>query len=98
MPLFSVDISARLCCRPVIGKRWHGWHAFRRGLATNLYNLGVPAETARIILRHARVETTRAHYIILESKDAGAAAMRKLEKAISKRAANGQQRKRRKSR
>lgn len=21
---------------------WHGWHALRRGLATNLYELGVP--------------------------------------------------------
>jgi integrase len=94
----NLDNLCRRDIRPVLGSRWHGWHAFRRGLATNLFNLGVPAETARIILRHARVETTRAHYIILESKGAGAAAMQKLEKAIGKWAAKGQQRKPRKSR
>jgi len=93
----NLDNLCRRDIKPVIEERWHGWHAFRRGLATNLFELGVPAETARIILRHARVETTRKHYILLESRNAGAAAMRKLEKAIS-RAANGQQRKPRKSR
>lgn len=92
------DNLCRRDIRPVLKDKWHGWHAFRRGLATVLFGLGVPAETAKTILRHARVETTRAHYIVLESKKAGAAAMRKLEKAIGKRAANGQQRKRRKSR
>ena len=76
----------------------HGWHAFRRGLATILFGLGVPAETAKTILRHARVETTRAHYIILESQKAGRAAMLKLEKKIGQWAANGQHRKPRKSR
>jgi integrase len=31
--------------RPVLegsGVEWHGWHAFRRGLATNLHRIGVP--------------------------------------------------------
>ena len=27
------------------GVRWRGWHAFRRGLATNLHQLGVPDKT-----------------------------------------------------
>lgn len=96
---FALNLD-NLCARdirPVLKERWHGWHAFRRGLGTNLFDLGVPAETARIILRHARVETTRKSYILLESKKAGAAAMKKLELAI-RRAANGQQRKRPKSR
>jgi hypothetical protein len=25
--------------RPVLGDRWHGWHAFRRGIATVLFGL-----------------------------------------------------------
>jgi integrase len=42
---------------------WHGWHAFRRGLGTNLAELGVDELTIQRILRHANVATTRAHYI-----------------------------------
>ncbi len=42
---------------------WHGWHAFRRGLASNLNELGVPDLTIQRILRHANVTTTRKSYI-----------------------------------
>jgi integrase len=42
---------------------WHGWHAFRRGLASNLYRLGVPDKTIQAILRHADVATTQRCYI-----------------------------------
>jgi integrase len=42
---------------------WSGWHGFRRGLATNLYELGVDERTIQAILRHADVKTTRRHYI-----------------------------------
>jgi integrase len=94
----NLDNLCRRDMKPILGNRWHGWHAFRRGLATVLFGLGVPAETAKIILRHANVSTTRAHYIILESANAGAAAMRKLEKAFAKKAANRQQHKARKPR
>jgi integrase len=83
---FSLNLD-NLCAReirPVLKDRWHGWHAFRRGLATNLFELGVPAETAQIILRHADVSTTRKHYIVLKSRLAGSAAMRKLELAVGK--------------
>ena len=45
------------------GVKWHGWHAFRRGLATNLYNLNVPETDIQAIMRHADIETTRRHYI-----------------------------------
>lgn len=44
-------------------KSWAGWHAFRRGLATNLYELGVAEPTVQAILRHADLATTRRHYI-----------------------------------
>jgi len=37
---------------------WHGWHAGRRGLGSNLYRLGVPELVIQRILRHANVSTT----------------------------------------
>jgi integrase len=43
--------------------QWHGWHAFRRGLATNLYRLSVPDKTIQQILRHSDVATTMACYV-----------------------------------
>ena len=42
---------------------WKGWHAFRRGLATNLHDLGVDDLTVQRILRHSSVEVTRRAYI-----------------------------------
>jgi integrase len=46
-----------------VGVPWHGWHAFRRGLATNLHQLGVADKTIQRILRHANVAVTQACYI-----------------------------------
>lgn len=43
--------------------RWHGWHAFRRGLATNLHALGVDDKTIQRILRHSNVSITQKCYI-----------------------------------
>jgi integrase len=57
---------------------WHGWHAARRGLGTNLYRLGVPEKTIQAILRHANVSTTNTYYIKSAADDARAA-MAKLE-------------------
>jgi integrase len=37
------------------GVQGHGWHAFRRGLATNLHQLGVSDKIIQRILRHANV-------------------------------------------
>ncbi|HXM59919.1 MAG TPA: tyrosine-type recombinase/integrase [Terriglobales bacterium] len=42
---------------------WRGWHGFRRGLATNLHDLGVDDLTIQRILRHSSVEVTRRAYI-----------------------------------
>ena len=42
---------------------WHGWHAFRRGLATNLHTLGVDDKTIQSILRHSNVALTINVYI-----------------------------------
>lgn len=41
---------------------WHGWHAFRRGLASNLSALGVPDNVIQQILRHGDVSTTQRFY------------------------------------
>lgn len=48
---------ARRVIAPVCPK-WHGWHAFRRGLATNLHALGVPDKEIQAILRHSNVSLT----------------------------------------
>jgi integrase len=42
---------------------WHGWRAFRRGLGSNLNDLGVLDLTIQKILRHCNVTTTRKSYI-----------------------------------
>jgi site-specific recombinase XerD len=39
-----------------------GWHGFRRGLATTLYQLGTEAKTRQAILRHANVAITEQRY------------------------------------
>jgi integrase len=67
--------------RPALQKAnlaWHGWHAFRRGLATNLHRLGVSDKVIQQILRHANVTTTMNIYVKTVSADA-ANAMKSLE-------------------
>ena len=60
------------------GIKWSGWHAFRRGLATNLHRLGVPDKTIQSILRHSDLLTTMNAYVKSVPPDA-VAAMRALE-------------------
>ena len=74
----SLDLAqlARFVIRPALkeaGMAWHGWHAFRRGLATNLYRLGVPDKTIQSILRHANLSTTMNAYVKSVPADAAAA-------------------------
>lgn len=42
---------------------WHAWHAFRRGLATNLHALGVDDKTIQAILRHSNMALTMNIYV-----------------------------------
>ena len=42
---------------------WKGWHAFRRGLATTLHQLGTPDREIQAILRHSNIAVTQARYI-----------------------------------
>jgi len=60
---------------------WHGWHAFRRGLATNLYALAVPDKVIQQILRHANVAVTMKHYVKTSTGDSRKA-MEKLGKVF----------------
>ena len=55
------------------GISWHGWHGFRRGLASNLNRLGVDDSVIQRILRHCTLATTQNHYIKTASPDAIAA-------------------------
>lgn len=68
--------------RDKIFPAWHGWHAARRGLGTNLYRLGVPEKTIQAILRHANVSTTNTYYIKSAADDTRAA-MAKLERLVT---------------
>ena len=43
--------------------KWHGWHAFRRGLATNLHALGIDDKEIQAILRHSNIGLTQNIYI-----------------------------------
>jgi integrase len=60
--------------------RWRGWHAFRRGLATNLHQLSVADIVIQAILRHSNVAVTRESYIKRDGVDPQSlAAMQALE-------------------
>jgi len=68
--------------RDPLAPHWRGWHAFSRGLGTNLYRLGVSDKTIQDILRHANVSSTQTFYIKSVSEDA-VAAMEKLDLALN---------------
>jgi integrase len=78
----NLDNLTKRSIRPVLGDKWKGWHSFRRGLATNLYTLGVKPKVIQSILRHARVETTQKHYVVIEKQKAGRKAMRRFETTV----------------
>lgn len=65
------------------GIKWLGWHALRRGVATNLHLLGADDLTISHILRHGNVAVTQMHYE-KPVQTSSHKAMRKLEKALKK--------------
>jgi integrase len=70
------------------GVEWLGYHAFRRGLATNLRALGTDDLTISEILRHSDVKVTRASYIkVVPQKSVDA--MNRFEVELAKPAKNG---------
>ncbi len=58
--------------RDVNSPNWKGWHAFRRGLGTNLSRLGVVPKIIQTILRHAQISTTSDRYVLPNIEDARA--------------------------
>ena len=59
----NLDNLARRVIIPAVGSTWHGWHAFRRGLATYLHAQGVPDKEIQAILRHENVAITQKSYV-----------------------------------
>jgi integrase len=45
------------------GVKWHGWHALRRGLATNLHEAGVQDKIIQSLLRHSSFAVTMSYYV-----------------------------------
>ena len=63
------------------GMKGNGWHAFRRGLATNLHEMGVPTKVIQRVCRRADEATTKKHCI--HATEPGVrGGMRKLEASI----------------
>jgi len=81
----NLDLLASEVIRPALEAEkipWYGWHAFRRGLATNLHRLGVSDKVIQQILRHANVTTTINIYVKMATRDAEEA-MKRLESNCS---------------
>ncbi len=62
---------------------WYGWHALRRGFATNLHEAGVQDKIIQSLLRHSSLAVTMAHYV-KPLPQANVAAMRRLDASRSK--------------
>jgi integrase len=94
---FALNLAnlARRSIIPKVGELWRGWHGWRRGLATILFDLGVDPEMASKILRHADSAVTQRHDIMLESRKQGRKAMRKLESLVAKKVKTTKTRKQR---
>jgi integrase len=70
--------------RPVVTSLkidWYGWHGFRRGIASNLYESGADEKIVQRILRHAKPHVTKDRYI-KAFDPAVVAAMKKLEATV----------------
>jgi integrase len=65
------------------GIAWNGWHAFRRGVGTNLHALGADDKTISDILRHGNVAVTQAFYM-KPVAERSRKAMQKMERAFRK--------------
>ena len=62
----DMDKLAKSVVRPAVealGPPWYGWHGFRRGIASNLYESGANDKIVQRILRHAKPHVTKERYI-----------------------------------
>jgi integrase len=71
-PLNLENLATRVIKPALVKKKlpWKGWHAFRRGLGSNLYQLGVKPVVIQSILRHSDVATTLGYYVVTPSSEA----------------------------
>jgi integrase len=69
----SLDNLSRRTIAPILNGGWHGWHSFRRGIASRLFYAGTDGKTVQTILRHANIATTLAHYVIPDPGEVQAA-------------------------
>jgi integrase len=53
----------RSSSRRTIRLEWYGWHGFRRGIASNLYELGANHKVVQRVLRHAKPHVTKERYV-----------------------------------
>jgi integrase len=60
---------------------WYGLHGFRRGIASNLYELGADEKIVQRVLRHTKSHVTKDRYI-KTFDPALVAAMKKLEATV----------------
>jgi len=88
-PLNFANLANRVIKPALVkaGLNWHGWHSFRRGLATNLHRLGVPDKTIQAILRHADLSTTMNSHVKTVPADS-VAAMLSFERLCTQNAPN----------
>src|SRR5258708_5253756 len=65
LPINSDKVGRRVIHRAleVTHLPWYGWHAFRRGLASNLYAMGAQDKVVQRLLRHSKPHVTRERYI-----------------------------------
>ena len=84
LPMDFINIWRRHIREPLrkAGLPWYGWHAFRRGLASNLLELGISDPVIQQILRHGDVSTTQKFYRKTR-RPAVAKAMKKLSNRLS---------------
>jgi integrase len=66
------------------GVKWFGFDGFRRGLASNLFSLGVNPKVISTILRHGDVATAMEFYISVPDSESRSA-IEKLEERIKNR-------------
>jgi len=59
---------------------WYDLHGFRRGIASNLYELGADEKIVQRVLRHAKSHVTKDRYI--KTFDPALVAAKKLEATV----------------
>jgi integrase len=79
-PLDLDNLSRRDIPQHINGA-WFGWHAFRRGIGTRLYEADARDKDVQMILRHADISTSMAYYI-KPDRERGARGLLKLNKTV----------------